>query len=278
MQQCTKAVNDIVEHEIDARNMTSTDPLRKLSEMKIKLAKFEWYKKEAADEHVGYYDSYKNMQGTKDNDVVLLKKTLDNYWANLIAEVNKKPQKADAKLRKTWVYNGTVYRRMIEPLHIAEYYKEKKGRYVEEGRPKFLQELEMLTDSHKAADKDPQTRRRAMMDYNMNEDSCFWAHVEEAKLSCKSLISGSTDDGDREKKVLEEFEKYGFEQIRNHGVSKEIFLKKSSFMKWWELYKQVLKGTHMGPDHDSPLIEFMRDERYEEYKKGEYSPWDYFKF
>ena len=66
------------------------------------------------------------------------------------------------------------------------------------------------------------------------EDSCFWAHVEEALISRKFLSSGESSDEEKDfaKKELIEFEKYVFDLMKNDAVSFEIFLPGSSFMKW----------------------------------------------
>ena len=66
------------------------------------------------------------------------------------------------------------------------------------------------------------------------EDSCFWAHVEEALISSKFLSSGESSDEEKDfaKKELIEFEKYVFDLMKNDAVSFEIFLPGSSFMKW----------------------------------------------
>ena len=53
------------------------------------------------------------------------------------------------------------------------------------------------------------------------------------------------------------------EQIDNYAVSPEIFLEKSSFMKWWGLYEGYIDTR--SNSHSSPLISFMKNRSYRQY-------------
>ena len=95
-------------------------------------------------------------------------------------------------------------------------------------------------------------------------DSCFWAHVEEALLSCKELEV--VREKEETLKKLVEFEEYVYELLRNYVVSPEIFLAQSSYMRWWNEY-QAIKGT----SYNSTLTSFMNDARKrEQYTLGAY--------
>lgn len=267
-QQPTK-IDKIAEAESEAiiDKVKAIDSTKKLNEVKMRLAQLGWYKKETARDDIGYYDSYKNMQATRDNDVVLFKKTLDIYWEKTLEEAENKPQKVAAHLRKRWLYSGTLYRRMVEPLHIADFYRVKGNRnYIEQGRPKYMRKLEEWSKLEKPKPIDRAERRYAMIGSQMTDDSCFWARVEEAILLCESMkVSGKTECG---MKSLKDFEDYVYDLIRNYGVSPEIFLKESTFMKWWKAYGWIL----MGEEDDSKLVRFMRDSRYRRGKDGMYTP------
>ena len=85
-------------------------------------------------------------------------------------------------------------------------------------------------------------------------DSCFWAHVEEAILSCKVLKDEQSSVTEKEEETgkLLEFEKYVYGLLTKYEVSSEIFLRQSSYMIWWNQYKAI-KGT----SYNSALADFM---------------------
>ncbi|TKY50377.1 Senescence-associated carboxylesterase 101 [Spatholobus suberectus] len=95
-------------------------------------------------------------------------------------------------------------------------------------------------------------------------DSCFWAHAEEALLSCKEL--NVVKEKEETLKKLVEFEEYVYGLLKNYAVSPEIFLAQSSYMRWWNEYKAI-KGT----SYSSTLASFMNDARKrEQYALGAY--------
>nr|POE74490.1 senescence-associated carboxylesterase 101 [Quercus suber] len=81
---------------------------------------------------------------------------------------------------------------------------------------------------------DPNEMKKHNVASSLTENSCFWAHVEEALISCKLLTNegSSVEEKDSAKKELIEFEKYVLDLMKNYAVSSEIFLPGSSFMKW----------------------------------------------
>ncbi|KAI6682679.1 hypothetical protein NL676_036560 [Syzygium grande] len=92
------------------------------------------------------------------------------------------------------------------------------------------------------------------------EDSCFWAHVEEAIRSCRRLDRASS-----EQEKLTKFEEYVMDLIKKHKVSSDIFLEKSSYMQWWREYQDKVS-------HQSPLVNYMKNRHY--INSGEGSPTD----
>ncbi|KAI3784762.1 hypothetical protein L1987_43867 [Smallanthus sonchifolius] len=74
---------------------------------------------------------------------------------------------------------------------------------------------------------------------SLTEDSCFWAHVEEALISLRELENEPSSNNEEK---LEKFEAYVMRGIKNYSVSPDIFLEGSSLMEWWKKYKEY-KGT-----------------------------------
>ncbi|KAJ6964994.1 senescence-associated carboxylesterase 101-like isoform X3 [Populus alba x Populus x berolinensis] len=271
-QQQNNSINDLISelesHENRrAQQMKSIDGIEKLNRVKIKMAYLEWYKKDCKAKGIGYYDSYKNLNSFSDNDVTKFKKLLTNYWRKLVEDAERKPQKEGASMRETWLYAGTNYRRMVEPLDIAEYYKQKGKRdYQTNGRSKHYILLEQW--QKECAEKlagAPNDKKKQNVAGNLTEDSCFWMNVEEALISCKQLKDGSHVEKQSAREHLSVFEQYVMDEINNYAVSPEIFLEKSSFMNWWKDFQEIIETSH-----DSPLSGFMKKCRYRQYEKGQF--------
>ena len=120
------------------------DPTKGLNEIKVYMAYLEQYKKVSKDDRVGYYDRYKNVINTSNIDLVKHKKILTCYWEEMVDQAEKRPQTVSASLRTRSLFGVTNYRRMIEPLDIANYYKAGKQGYMNQGRPKHYIKLEQL--------------------------------------------------------------------------------------------------------------------------------------
>ncbi|CAN1322137.1 Senescence-associated carboxylesterase 101 [Linum perenne] len=222
------------------------------------MAYFEWYKKDSKNRGIGYYDSYKSQSTIADMEIAKHKKFLTNYWKDLVEDAESRPQKEGSFFRTTFLYGGTNYRRMAEPLDIAEFYREGKRGYRIQGRSKHYVLLEKWQKDD-AADK---KKKRGPGD-NMNEDSCFWADVEEALIWVRLVKKNDGSSSEEAKKCLVEFLRYVMEQIEKYEVDSEIFLVQSSFMIWWKEFQEVM-GIVVG-DGNYPLVEYMKSGKYRYY-------------
>ncbi|CAN4090690.1 unnamed protein product [Withania somnifera] len=227
-----------------SRKRNAFDPGKKLNKMKEAMAWLEWYKKVTLNEG-GYYDSFK-LSGSRSRDAVKSRqeivkhhRTLSKYWKIMVAEVEKMPQREKAAFCTRWLYAGTNYRRMVEPLDIAEYYMLGNRDYRNLGRSEHYKQLEkwMIEDKPSGSGN---SRRKAV---SLTEDSCFWARVEEAIISSKRLREGSTEEKENSRKDLVDFMEYVMPLIRSYSVTSEIFQSKSSFMKWWQEYRQDILSS-----------------------------------
>ncbi|KAF9661004.1 hypothetical protein SADUNF_Sadunf19G0022700 [Salix dunnii] len=249
-----------------AERVQTMDPRKKLNQIKIKMAHLEWYNKICKTKGIGYYDCYKNQLGSSDREVTRLKKFLTNYWKSFVEGVERKPQKEGSFIRGTWLYSGRNYRRMVEPLDIAEYYRDSDKRdYQAHGRSRHYILLEKWQeDDAEKLKSPPNNKKKQNVSGILTEDSCFWAKVEDALISCKLLKSGTSSAVEKQlaKENLHMFEQYALNQINNDALSPEIFLKESSFMKWWKTFQEIIEASH-----DSPLSDFMKNERYLQYEK-----------
>ena len=235
------------------------DPSKELNDMKVLLAYQEWYKKWSKNNKNGYYDNYKNPSRTSDFDITKHMKALTCYWEKVVDEAKKRPQTIGATLRTRWLFAGTNYQRMIEPLFIAEYYKEPSRRdYINLERPKHFKSLEQwLKETPKPASVLNDMKKKNVASI-LTEDPLFWAYVEEALISCQILRrrESSVEEKESAKHNLIKFENYVYSLMKNYSVSPEIFLPESSFMKWWREYKEI-----MGTSYSSLLTDLMKNDK-----------------
>lgn len=239
------------------------DPGKKLNKMKEAMTWLEWYRKLTLNEG-GYYDSFK-FSGSRSRDevksrqeIVKHHRTLTKYWKIMVAEVKKMPQKEEAAFRTRWLYAGTNYRRMVEPLDVAEYYMKLGNRdYVNLGRSEHYKQLEKWMKEDKPSGSGNH-RRKAV---SFTEDSCFWAYVEEAIISSKGLREGSSEEKDNSRRDLVNFGEYVMRLIRSYSVSSEIFQPQCSFMRWWKEYRQDILSCL----NNWPLSFYMENEEYQSY-------------
>ncbi|KAK7833066.1 senescence-associated carboxylesterase 101, partial [Quercus suber] len=265
------------------------DPTKGLNDIKVNMAFLEQYKKLSIDNGMGYYDRYKiescNGMTTIDMDLERYKKSLTIYWKDMVDQAEKRPQTVGAFLRTRSLFGGTNYRRMIEPLDIANYYNKGLSDYINNGRSEHYEKLEQWLKEMKETEKPssssgPNDLKKQNVKSSLTEDSCFWAHVEEALILCELLTGressamnkesskkkrkASAMDEESSKKKLVEFENYVYGLMKNYAVSSEIFLPKSSFMKWWGEYREI-----MGTSCSSPLANLIKNvENHKEYSKG----------
>ncbi|KAB2623732.1 senescence-associated carboxylesterase 101-like [Pyrus ussuriensis x Pyrus communis] len=244
----------------------------KLNQNQKYMANMEWYKKESKDMGIGYYDRYRNQRYASDICAEEYKQKLMNYWEDTVAEVESKPQKEQAAMRIHFLSAGTNYRRMIEPLHIAEYYKEGGKDYKKE-RPRHFVLLEQWFNEEEEKEEEKKEReeredpqlcsanksnsKAKNVAPSLNDDSCFWEHVEEALIWCDEEASNPYV------KPMTKFELYVLNMLYNFAVTPDIFLKQSSFMQWWNKYKEIV-----GSSYSSTFSDVMNRGTYRKYADG----------
>ncbi|XP_004296569.1 PREDICTED: senescence-associated carboxylesterase 101-like [Fragaria vesca subsp. vesca] len=271
-QQQSPDTNNLVgkmkkhETKLLIQKMKNSDNDKRLNDMKICMANLEWYKKDSKRQNIGYYDRYREKGNESDINVNGYKKKLMNYWEDSVTEVENKPQMEGAHFRVRWLWGGTNYRRMVEPLHIADYYKDGGKNYISDGkRPKHFILLEEWLKKKDKPQEVPSKAKRESVGASLNEDSCFWAHVEEARILCTLVKNGSVEEKERAPQELKIFEAYVYGSLKNYALSPEIFLEKSSFMQWLKEYKGVVEQPY-----SSLLLDFMKERNHEAYQKGEF--------
>lgn len=146
----------------------------KQKEIEKGLDKLEAYKSKCALKQ-GYYDAFKNSDEKDDFYANVERLEQAGKWDEIIEMLKRWELPDDFEGQKAWRELGTRYRRVVEPLDIANYYRHLKnedtGPYMVKGRPK----------RYKCTQR---WREHALR--IPNEDlpgSCFWAQVEELYIN-----------------------------------------------------------------------------------------------
>ncbi|KAH9304201.1 hypothetical protein KI387_008605 [Taxus chinensis] len=239
----------------------------KLSKKQSAMASLEWYKGHSKANDTGYYDSFKQHSDKKDFRANLYRNSLGTFWDEIVEMVEKHELPCIFRFLNKWINAATAYRRLVEPLDIADYSRNHKGNgsYLSEGvRPhrhfaleKWLKEKDQTRIGR---EKKPRTKFASL-----TEDSCFWAHVEEA---CKNLsylqqvhAQHQMAHAQQLQDNLKQFEDYVGSMIKDKSISAEVFLEGSSFMKWWQQYRD-LQLESPGWQASSPLFNFIENEKW----------------
>jgi len=224
-----------------------------LSEKQCIMAELEWSKERCEKENaLTYYDSFKKHE---DIDTNSGRERLDGFWDEIIEMWKKHELPSDFQSQNKWINAGTAYRRFVEPLDIAHYYRmsEGKGNYLSDGRPTRHKVLEKWMEE-KEKTRSSKGRSSRTKFASLTQDSCFWAQVEEALKEMKNLEEGQQQQFGS----LEMFEGYATKMINDRNISSDVFLEGSSFMEWWKEWKEYKNNRF--PEWRSPLHEIMETE------------------
>ncbi|GKB47212.1 alpha/beta hydrolase fold protein, partial [Tanacetum coccineum] len=221
-------------------NLNTYESMNQQNEMEISLTHIGWYM-DLSRPKGGYYDSYKNPKSKAQIEnrklIVRHHHILNEYWKRIVEEKEEIPQQESATVRMNWLYPGTAYRRIVEPLDIAEHYKMGNTNY-KANRDIHYQLLESWSNTEMIHLNSVVEIRKT----NLTTYSCFWADVEEALISLRDLSFGGS--GHSAAHIIQEFKVFEADvmcAINNRLLSPDIFLEGSSFMKWWISYKGILR-------------------------------------
>ncbi|XP_059077033.1 lipase-like PAD4 [Cryptomeria japonica] len=99
----------------------------KLSENQSHMAQVEQYKMLCKGNKIGYYDVFRQSDAKRDFYVDMARRKLGTFWDDIVEMEEKHVLPSDFRTRNKWIKAGTAYRRLVEPLDIAEYYHIRKG-------------------------------------------------------------------------------------------------------------------------------------------------------
>ncbi|XP_016558575.2 lipase-like PAD4 isoform X2 [Capsicum annuum] len=223
------------------RNLNSANLAIGLSKINPLRAQIEWYKASCdnSGDQMGYYDSFKQRGASKRGFKVNMNRIkLGQFWDSLIDKLEANELPYDFHKREKWVCASQFYKLLVEPLDIAEYYRNGmhrvKGHYMQHGRERRYKIFDKWW-SENSTDH-PNARSRFA---SSTQDSCFWAKVEEAR---DRLIKIRTE-GDERKfikmlKDITKFDQNARRMIENKEVSPDVLAKNSSYSLFIEEWKE----------------------------------------
>ncbi|XP_040989291.1 protein EDS1L-like [Juglans microcarpa x Juglans regia] len=212
--------------------------IAKQRDMEEAMKKLEDYREKSAIRRVGWYDAFK-LQETFDDFIANVKRLeLAGIWDEIM-EMLKRCELPDGfESEKEWIELGTSYRRLVEPLDIANFYRHLKnedaGAYMERGRPKRYR----YTQKWREHD--------LKLVPGASGESHFWAEVEE--LCSKTR---SREEFERERDRVLQLERDVRKWANEKDLGGDVFLEKSTLVKWWK----ALPEEHR---RESCLSEFIK--------------------
>ncbi|KAK0605103.1 hypothetical protein LWI29_022805 [Acer saccharum] len=217
----------------------------KLSQITPYRAQIEWYKNccDESDDRMGYYDSFK-LRGTskRDSQVNMNRMKLGIFWDHVIEMLENNHLPHDFHMRGKWVNASQFYMLLVEPLDIANYYRDGKSHYMQNGRERRYKIFDRWWRERRVTEKVNNNRSTLA---SLTQDTCFWAKVEEAK-ECLDRVRSERDRGklDFLWMNINAFERYAAELVESKQVSKDVLAQNSSYVLWVEELK-VLRSQLM---------------------------------
>ncbi|KAF5204075.1 Enhanced disease susceptibility [Thalictrum thalictroides] len=190
---------------------------------------------------VGYFDAFKLQKTPEDFNANVKRLELAGMWDEIIEMLKRYELPDGFEARKQWVELGTKYRRLVEPLDIANYYRHNKnddtGPYMIMGRPRRYRFTQRWLEHY----------------CNMSPDSClescFWAEVEELCRADGSKFFFQ-DTKERVLRLESEIERW----VSHAEITQDVFLEESTFVKWW----RKLPDQHRAASRITRLMDEIR--------------------
>ncbi|KAI4343796.1 hypothetical protein L6164_011104 [Bauhinia variegata] len=149
---------------------------KKREDIEKLLTKIIEYKSTCEIQKVGYYDAFKVQKDSNDFHANVNRLKLVGLWDEIIELLKRYELPDEFEGREEWVELATRYRRLLEPLDIANYYRHLKhedtGPYMFRARPKRYRFTQRWLEHAKRLKE------------GACSESCFWAEAEE--LCCKT--------------------------------------------------------------------------------------------
>lgn len=181
----------------------------------------ERYQSNCEVRKVGYYDAFKMQKLTEDFNNNIRRLELAGIWDEIIEMLKRNELPDEFEGQKEWIELGTKYRRLVEPLDIANYYRHLKnedtGSYISKGRPSRYKYTQKWREQGEKVQADSMP------------ESCFWAEVEEL-----CIMTRNTEFSEEIKERVLHLERKVSLWAQNELLGKDVFLNDSTFVQWWK--------------------------------------------
>ncbi|XP_004299596.1 PREDICTED: protein EDS1B-like [Fragaria vesca subsp. vesca] len=210
---CLRAAGELEKQKLKNQDQIKT----KRAEMEASMKGLREYKTFNA-ERAGYYNAFKKQDEKRDFNANVMRLVLAGIWDEIIEMLRRYDLPDEFEGEKSWIDLGTEFRRLVEPLDIANYYRHAKnedtGAYMIKGRPRRYRYPQSWLEKREGLEK------------GSYGESCFLADVEEL---LKAANNGKVD-GAMAVKVQVAVAKW----IKDSVLDKEVFLKESTFLQLWD--------------------------------------------
>ncbi|KAL8162207.1 hypothetical protein V2J09_013696 [Rumex salicifolius] len=215
---CLRAAGELENQKM--RNQMKIDNNRR--KIEVGLNALQSYQERCEARKVGYYDAFKIQKDLEDFNSNVKRLELAGMWDEIIEMLKRYELPDEFEGRRDWIELGTKYRRIVEPLDIANYYhhslNESTGPYMVKGRPnryKFVQRW----------------REHAMnMETQSIPESCVWAEIEELHI----IVGLNKIPFENVKERIVQLERDVSQWVRTGQLGGDVFLNESTFVKWWK--------------------------------------------
>ncbi|GLJ40641.1 hypothetical protein SUGI_0838990 [Cryptomeria japonica] len=231
----------------------NTNKLKKeqdLGNMRTVMEELESYKKTSKAMATGDYDCFKRHAEKRDFLANLARLRLAGFWDEIKDMLHRKELPDDFESQEEWIKAGTSYRRMVEPLDIANYYRlgkhEDTGHYLAKGRPRRYLLLQKWLEA-------AELRRSTQINNLSTPDSCLWAHFEQISYTLAKAMPNLAEGQELPSELktsLQNFQSMLKTLIDRKQVCEDFFIEEGSFVKWWKGLPVTIKSV-------SPLWDFM---------------------
>ncbi|RVX18419.1 Protein EDS1 [Vitis vinifera] len=198
--------------ELEKRKSRNQDKIINDYKQKIEgeLRKVSKYKEKAETCGLGYYDSFKLQEKEDDFQANVSRLVLAGYWDEMMEMLKAYELPDEFEKSHDFIRLGTDYRRTVEPLDIANFYRhakdEETGFYVKKGtRPKRYRYIQNWLEH---AEKKPSGSR---------SESCFWAEVEDLRIK-----TGSYGSSQEIKQKVQQLEKNLIKWIDDESLGNDV--------------------------------------------------------
>ncbi|NP_001242277.1 Protein EDS1L-like [Glycine max] len=181
----------------------------------------------------GYYDAFKVQNEENDFQANVKRLVLAGVWDEVIEMLKRYELPDEFEGNSKWIEHGTEFRRLVEPLDIANYHRHLKnedtGPYMIRARPKRYRYTQRWLEHAKRVPKPAPIT-----------ESTFWAEVEELYSWINSKRHLDDEVKQRVVQLQKDLKKWTDDE---KVLTKDTFLKDPNFIRWWDILPQELKDT-----------------------------------